>query len=241
MDSFDRQLEERPHSSLQLVEGVAEPAFGAEAFVKKPGLALTVSCKTRSSAHSTRHSKGPRSASRHRRLRSRRALRIVTADIAEPTPAASVLQASGFRSDVTVFRLNARPRPKTGSESAFRRNTAERVYLNEAAHNPEVAGSNPAPATAGGPGNGAFSFRTPNTALARQAFLRTFGIPRRRSPDPGSRGLRCGCYRRRERSCLPSRVVEQSLLAVGNASAGVLHELSILESESRRVGRSAHS
>jgi hypothetical protein len=156
MDSFDRQLEERPHSSLQLVEGVAEPAFGAEAFVKKPGLALTVSCKTRSLAHSTRHSKGPRSASRHRRLRSRRALRIVTADIAEPTPAASVLQASGFRSDVTVFRLNARPRPKTGSESAFRRNTAERVYLNEAAHNPEVAGSNPAPATEKGSGNRAF-------------------------------------------------------------------------------------
>ena len=35
--------------------------------------------------------------------------------------AASNLQAVGFRSDVTVFRLNARRRPKTGSESAFRR------------------------------------------------------------------------------------------------------------------------
>jgi hypothetical protein len=34
----------------------------------------------------------------------------------------------------------------TGSEPAFRRNTAERVYISEAAHNPEVAGSNPAPA-----------------------------------------------------------------------------------------------
>jgi hypothetical protein len=41
---------------------------------------------------------------------------------------ASVLQASRFRSDVTVFRLNARPRRQTGSEAAFRRNTAERVY-----------------------------------------------------------------------------------------------------------------
>jgi hypothetical protein len=64
-----------------------------------------------------------------------------------PPAAASALQASDFRSDVTVFRLNARPWPKTGSEPAFRRNTAERVYITEAAHNPEVAGSNPAPAT----------------------------------------------------------------------------------------------
>jgi hypothetical protein len=30
------------------------------------------------------------------------------------------------------------------------------VYIIEAAHNPEVAGSNPAPATHKGPGNGAF-------------------------------------------------------------------------------------
>ena len=64
---------------------------------------------------------------------------------------ASTLQASGFRSDVTVFRLNARPRPKTGSESAFLRNTAEQVYPIEAAHDPEVAGSNPAPAVYKGP------------------------------------------------------------------------------------------
>jgi len=34
------------------------------------------------------------------------------------------------------------------------------VYLFEAAHNPEVAGSNPAPATSGGPGNGAFRFES---------------------------------------------------------------------------------
>ena len=70
--------------------------------------------------------------------------------------AASVLQASRFRRDVIAFRLNARPRPKTGSEPAFRRNEAEHVYTIEAAHNPEVAGSNPAPATVEGPGNGAF-------------------------------------------------------------------------------------
>ena len=40
--------------------------------------------------------------------------------------AASTLQALSFRRDVTVFRLNARSRPKTGSELAFRRNTAAR-------------------------------------------------------------------------------------------------------------------
>ena len=67
---------------------------------------------------------------------------------------ASTLQASGFRSDVSVFRLNALSRRKTGSEPAFRRNTAERVHTIEAAHNPEVAGSNPAPATHKGPVNG---------------------------------------------------------------------------------------
>src|SRR5919204_1501319 len=44
---------------------------------------------------------------------------------------ASLLQASGFRGDVTVFRLNARPPPKTGSDRAFRRNEAERVYIIE--------------------------------------------------------------------------------------------------------------
>src|SRR5262245_58692340 len=71
-------------------------------------------------------------------------------------PGASVLQASGFRSDVTAFRLNARQLPQTGSETAFRWNTAEPVYITEAAHNPDVAGSNPAPATAKGAGNGAF-------------------------------------------------------------------------------------
>jgi hypothetical protein len=69
---------------------------------------------------------------------------------------ASVVQASGFRSDVTVFRLNAACARDFGLELAFRRNTAARVYAIEAAHNPEVAGSNPAPATAKGPGNGAF-------------------------------------------------------------------------------------
>src|SRR5829696_471951 len=70
--------------------------------------------------------------------------------------AASVLQASGLRSDVTVFRLNTAAGCQSCSETALRRNTTERVYRVEAAHNPEVAGSNPAPATSKGPGNGAF-------------------------------------------------------------------------------------
>jgi hypothetical protein len=59
------------------------------------------------------------------------------------TRAASVLQASGFRGDVTVFRLKARPRPKTGSEPAFLRSAAERVYTIEAAVNRRVVGSSP--------------------------------------------------------------------------------------------------
>ena len=59
---------------------------------------------------------------------------------------ASTLQASGFRSDVTVFRLNAQPRQKNRLAACISRNTAEHVYMIEAAHNPEVAGSNPAPA-----------------------------------------------------------------------------------------------
>jgi hypothetical protein len=69
---------------------------------------------------------------------------------------ASVLQASGFRGDVTVFRLNAAVVGESGFEPALGRNTAERVYATEAAHNPEVAGSNPAPATEKAPQGGAF-------------------------------------------------------------------------------------
>ena len=53
----------------------------------------------------------------------------------------------------TVFRLNA-----ACARDAFRRNTAARVYAIEAAHNPEVAGSNPAPATGKGARKGAFRF-----------------------------------------------------------------------------------
>jgi hypothetical protein len=58
---------------------------------------------------------------------------------------------------------------QSGSESAFRRNQAERVYRIEAAHNPEVAGSNPAPATAKGAGDGAFCY------LASDAVSRSTG------------------------------------------------------------------
>src|SRR4029453_4509215 len=87
-----------------------------------------------------------------------------------PTRTASVLQASAFLSDVTVFRLNATAEGQSGSESTFRRNTAEHAYRIEAAHNPEVAGSNPAPATAKGAGNGAFlasrGWCAPRPALA---------------------------------------------------------------------------
>jgi hypothetical protein len=89
------------------------------------------------------------SSSRVDRLGDRR--RRERQESSERRRVASILQASAFRSDVTVFRLNARPRPKTGSYPAFRRNTAACVCTIEAAHNPEVAGSNPAPATSKGP------------------------------------------------------------------------------------------
>jgi len=46
------------------------------------------------------------------------------ARFSEPTPSASVLQASGFRSDATLFRLNATAESQSGYELAFRRNTA---------------------------------------------------------------------------------------------------------------------
>jgi hypothetical protein len=46
-----------------------------------------------------------------------------------------------------------RPWRQSRLEPAFRRNTAADVYTFEAAHNPEVAGSNPAPATEKGLGN----------------------------------------------------------------------------------------
>jgi hypothetical protein len=71
---------------------------------------------------------------------------------------ASVLQASTFRDDVALFRLNATALGQSGLEPAFRRNTAARVYTSEAAHNPEVAGSNPAPATGKAPETGPFLF-----------------------------------------------------------------------------------
>ena len=79
---------------------------------------------------------------------------------------ASVVQASGCRRDVTVFRLNAACAGDSGFEPTFRRNTAAPVYPIEAAHNPEVAGSNPAPATHEGPGNGAFLLRMQGTLCA---------------------------------------------------------------------------
>jgi hypothetical protein len=59
--------------------------------------------------------------------------------------AASVLHAIGFRGDVTMFRRDATADGQSGSTAAFRQNRADRVYIIEAAHEPEVAGSNPAP------------------------------------------------------------------------------------------------
>jgi hypothetical protein len=57
---------------------------------------------------------------------------------------------------VTVFRLNAPLRRKTGSEPCVSAEYGEHVYSIEAAHNPEVAGSNPAPRYWKGPLSRAF-------------------------------------------------------------------------------------
>ena len=104
--------------------------------------------------------------------------------------AASVLQASGLRSDVTVFRLNATAGCQSGSESALRRNTAERVYTIEAAHNPEVAGSNPAPATAKGPGDGAFLLQAWPAIGTPAAEVEDGNGGRLWTPNPGAHRIR---------------------------------------------------
>jgi hypothetical protein len=116
--------------------------------------------------------------------------------------AASVLQASCFRGDVTVFRLNASGAGQIGSERAFRRNTAERVYTIEAAHNPEVAGSNPAPATEKGPGNGAFFLvRLARLEAPRWTVAATLCPAEADSPRPPLPWLRSSADRSHLRLC----------------------------------------
>jgi mannose-6-phosphate isomerase-like protein (cupin superfamily) len=56
------------------------------------------------------------------------------------------------------------------------------VYRIDAAHNPEVAGSNPAPATAKGPGNGAFRFS--RCSLQSTTSLLSMEIVRREQREP---------------------------------------------------------
>jgi hypothetical protein len=48
-------------------------------------------------------------------------------NVAGADEVASVLQVLGFRGDVIVFRLNAASEARSGSESTFRRNTADAV------------------------------------------------------------------------------------------------------------------
>jgi hypothetical protein len=115
----------------------------------------------------------PRAGSQ-RRGNARLASSCVAASCRPPaTRAASVLQASGFRGDAAVFRRNASVTGQSGSESAFRRNTAERVYTIEVAHNPEVAGSNPAPATEERRRNGAFRVFEAGMARRRTRLVRS--------------------------------------------------------------------
>src|SRR5215831_15387170 len=86
-------------------------------------------------------------------------------------------------------RCHRVPRKCSGScsEPAFRRNTAERVYTIEAARNPEVAGSNPAPATEEGPGNGAFRLLPCKERLVHTAHARSHSknaARQRVTPEP---------------------------------------------------------
>jgi len=96
--------------------------------------------------------------------------------------AASGLQASPFRSDVTVFRLNARPRPKTGSDPAFGRNAAARVYRIEAAHNPRSQVQILPPLLRKALETGPFSCGSPALCPSLQAF----DTPVRPWCDPGT-------------------------------------------------------
>ena len=89
--------------------------------------------------------------------------------------------------------------PDLAMEPAFRRNGAAGVDSVEVAHNPEVAGSNPAPATAEGPGNGAFLIRGTHAVVSR---LRHKATAKRsntsRANDclswPGLNGVHVECY-----------------------------------------------
>src|SRR5512133_1301430 len=75
--------------------------------------------------------------------------------------AASVLQASCFRGDVTVFRLNASAAGKLAL-SVHLRGIRRNTYTRSRGSNPEVARSNPAPATSKGPGSGTFRVSEPS-------------------------------------------------------------------------------
>jgi hypothetical protein len=98
----------------------------------------------------------------------------------DPPRLQAFLQAPGFRGDASVFRLRATGEARSRLEPALRRNAAARLPSLEAADNPEVAGSNPAPATEEAPETGLF--RAPRMELAAGTFAQF--CPR--SPKPGS-------------------------------------------------------
>jgi hypothetical protein len=74
-------------------------------------------------------------------------MRIATADMRQTVSSCKRFASIGLPQGCHLFRVNAARARDFGSEPAFQRNTAERMYIFEAAHNPEVAGSNAAPAT----------------------------------------------------------------------------------------------
>jgi len=97
---------------------------------------------------------------------SSKAIAIVTADMRRTVSSCKRSASTGLPQRCHRVPPKCTAAAETGSESAFRRNTAERVYTIEAAHNPEVAGSN-LPATEKGPGSGAFSYRRTASGIRR--------------------------------------------------------------------------
>src|SRR5262245_14205171 len=85
------------------------------------------------------------------------------------------------------------PRANLAPSLRFRRHTAEHVYRVEAAHNPEVAGSNPAPATAKGAGNGAFRSLSEQAANSSASVLASARPPTARAEDVRWSSLTCDC------------------------------------------------
>src|SRR3954449_6560241 len=89
-----------------------------------------------------------------------------------PTPATRVCRRTPFRRGQTGSKRPGQARKRAARCYTARRDAGWSSQVARRAHNPEVAGSNPAPATFEGPGDGAFVFlepspRRPMTSVTR--------------------------------------------------------------------------